>query len=72
MTIHHLIITITALLTLSACERKHSTTEEIKDSVNDALDRRPGEKILDAAEDTKDAVNDAAHDVKKSIKKATN
>ena len=53
-----LLMVVAALLTLPACE-KQSPTDKAKDSVNDALDRRPGEKVRDAAEDAKDAVKDA-------------
>jgi hypothetical protein len=55
-----------------ACERKPTVTEKVTDKVNDALDRRPGEKVRDAAEETKDAVKDAANDVKDAVKKPNN
>ena len=78
MKLHHLLILATALLALPACERKQTTTEKIKDKVDDALDRRPGEKVRDAGEDLKDAakdakdgVKDAAKDVKDAVKDAT-
>lgn len=41
-------------LGLSACEKRSAG-----ESINDALDRRPNEKIKDVGEDIKDAVNDA-------------
>lgn len=72
MKIQQIILTIPTLLFLTACEPKPQTMgERAKDNVNDALDRRPGEKVRDAAEDTKDAVKDAAKDVKGAVKDAT-
>lgn len=59
------------LLAAAACEPKQTTTEKVKDKVNDALDRRPGEKVRDAAEDAKDAVKDAGKDLKRAVKDAT-
>ena len=53
--------------TQPACERKPT----VADKVNDALDRRPGEKVRDAAEDTRDAVKDASKDVKDAVKETT-
>ena len=64
-----LLMVVAVLLTLSACE-KESPTAKTKDAVDDALDRRPGEKVRDAAEDAKDAVKDAAKDVKNGVKDA--
>lgn len=60
-----------ALLALVACEKPQTTSDKVKDNVNDALDRRPGEKVRDAAEDAKDAVKDAAKDTKRAVKDAT-
>jgi gas vesicle protein len=54
-----------ALVSLSACSEP-STSEKVKDSVNDALDRRPAEGLRDAAEDARDAAKDAAADVKEA------
>ncbi len=68
---HHYLIPMFAALALAACEPKQTTSEKVKDNVNDALDRRPGEKVRDAAEDTKDAVKDAAKDIKGAVKDAT-
>jgi len=57
--------------TLTACEKKPETLgEKIEDKVKDATDSRPGEKVRDAAEDTKDAVKDAGRDVKDAVKDA--
>lgn len=59
-------VAIPLLFTLSACEQKPaSTTEQIKDKVNDALDNRSHENIRDAAEDLSDGVESAAEDLKK-------
>ena len=71
MKLHHLLIAVAAFLTLPACEQKQSTPGKIGDKIDDALDRRPGEKVRDAAEDTQDAVKDAAKDVKEAVKDAT-
>jgi hypothetical protein len=61
-----LLIAIPLMFTLAACDQKPaSTTEQIKDNVNDALDNRPHENIRDAAEDLGDGVKDAADDLKK-------
>lgn len=70
MRLHHFILAI-SVLSLAACEPKQTTSEKVKDAVNDGLDRRPGEKVRDAAEDTKDAVKDAAKDIKGAVKDAT-
>lgn len=71
MKLHHLLIVMATLLVLPACERNKSTPDKIKDTVDDALDRRPGEKVLDAAEDAKDAVKDAGKEIKDAVKDAT-
>lgn len=70
MKLHHLLIVTSTLLALPACEKK-STPEKVKDTVNDALDRRPGERVRDAAEDAKDAVKEAGKDVKDAVKEST-
>ena len=61
---------------LPACE-KHEAPE-VKEKVDDALDRRPNEKLKDAGEDIKDGakdaadgVKDAAKDIKEDVKDAT-
>lgn len=60
---------VLALLSFAACEEKPKTTgEKIEDKVNDALDRRPGEKVRDAGEDLKDAAKDAKDAVKDAVK----
>lgn len=42
-------------LPLTSCREK-TLGEKIGDKIDDGLDRRPGEKIRDAAEDIKDSV----------------
>lgn len=56
-----LIIAI-AMLVLPACDQPQTGTEKITDSVDDALDRRPGEKARDAAEDAADKAKDVGED----------
>ncbi len=58
------------LIGLAGCEPRPTATEKVKDKVDDALDRRPGEKVRDAAEDTRDAVKEAARDLKGVAKDA--
>lgn len=61
-----LLVAIPLLFTLTACDQKPaSTTEQIKDKVNDALDNRPNENIRDAVEDLSDGVENAAEELKK-------
>ena len=64
----HLLLVATLLLALPACERPQTTSEKIKDKVDDGLDRRPGEKIRDAGEDVKDAAKDVKEGVKDAAK----
>ncbi len=66
-----LLITLATLLTMPACERDKPITGKGKDGLNDALDRRPGENVRDAAEDAGDAVKDAGKGVKDAVKDAT-
>ncbi len=67
----YLFIAAAALLASPAC-KKQSTTDKVKDGINDALDRRPGEKVRDAAEDATDAIKEAGKDAKDALKDATN
>ena len=62
---------LASLLALSACEKKSAMEQKM----DDALDRRPGEEIRDAAEDLSDsakelgeAVQDTAHDMSEEAK----
>jgi len=65
MKLHHLIIVAGTLIALPACDRKPATTEEkVKDKIDDALDRRPHEKLRDAGEDAKGAAKDIGKDLK--------
>lgn len=53
-----------SLVTLISCEKKSEperVVDKIENKVDDALDRRPGEKIRDAAEDVADKVKDATN-----------
>jgi len=59
-------------LILSACGQNQTATEKIIDNTNDALDRRPNEKMRDAAEDASDSVKGAGKNIKEAIKDATN
>ena len=57
-----LIVCAILLTSFAACEdRPRTTGEKVEDKVKDGLDARPGEKIRDGAEDTKDAVKDAVN-----------
>ena len=50
MKLHHILIITATLFALPACDRKPATTEEkVKDKIDDALDRRPNEKLRDTA-----------------------
>jgi hypothetical protein len=55
-----------SLATFSACEKNE--TPEVKEKIDDALDRRPNEGIKDAAEDVKDAAKDAGNEIKDAAK----
>ena len=65
MTRTRLLFCLPLLFALAACDPKPGTAGKIANKVNDALDRRPDEKLRDAAEDVCDGVTDAAKDVKK-------
>jgi len=69
MKISTLFLALPIVLALVAYEQKPaSTTEQIKDKVNDALDRRPNEKLKDAAEDIRDGAKSAIKDLKEATK----
>ena len=58
------------LAMIPACEK--NDPPEVKEKIDDALDRRPNEGLKDAGEDLKDAAKDAGDEVKdagKAIKK---
>ena len=67
-----LLIALATFLVLPACEQDKPVTGKAKDGINDALDRRPGEKVRDAAEDAADALKDAGKEAKEAVKDATN
>lgn len=67
-----LLIALATLLILPSCEQDKPVTGKAKDGINDALDRRPGEKVRDAAEDAADAVKEAGKEAKEAVKDATN
>ncbi|SDW70084.1 hypothetical protein [Nitrosomonas oligotropha] len=47
-----LILVVVALIPmLPACSQNQSGSEKIMDKVGDALDKRPNERVLDAAEE---------------------
>ena len=72
MKISALILALPLVLTLAACDQKPaSTADKVKDKVNDALDRRPNEKVKDAAEEIRDGAKAAAKDLKDAAKDAT-
>lgn len=66
-----LLFALPFVLALGACDKAPSPSSNAQNSLNDALDRRPNEKLRDAAEDTSDAVKRAAGDVKDAVKDAT-
>ena len=54
-----LVLPLLCLTPLAACKEK-TPAQKTQDKVDDALDRRPNEKIRDAAEDIRDDAKDAA------------
>lgn len=61
------------LLLLTSCNERPSGlqpthTEKVENKINDALDRRPGEPVLDALENAADG----AREVKTAIQEAVN
>jgi hypothetical protein len=67
----NLFIASATLMTMPACEKAKPLSGKAQDGVNDALDRRPGENVRDAAEDASDAVKDTGKEVKDAVKEAT-
>ncbi len=53
MKIHTLLLVAVAIVSLQGCP-KQTVAEKAQDNVDDALDRRPGEKIRDVVEDAND------------------
>lgn len=68
-----LLLACPLLFALAACDKPSQPTlgSDNKDSLNDALDRRPHEKVRDAAEDIGDAGKRAGGDIKDAVKDAT-
>ncbi|MFO1313061.1 MAG: hypothetical protein U1F41_13455 [Burkholderiales bacterium] len=65
-----LLLVLPLFVLLAACDQKQGTSAAVKDKVNDALDRRPNEKLRDAAEDLRDGVKEAAKDLQAPSKGA--
>lgn len=61
-----------SVMVLPACDQPKTGTEKVMDNVNDALDRRPNEKVRDTVEDASDNLEDIGKDIKDSVKDATN
>jgi hypothetical protein len=70
---HTLLLALPFMLALTACGKPPEPTlgSNNKDSINDALDRRPNEKPRDAVEDVGDAAKRAGGDAKDAVKDAT-
>lgn len=69
---YHTLIIAAAILALSACDQNQTGSEKVMDNANDILDRRPGEKVRDAAEDIGDKLKGAGKEIKEEVKDATN
>ncbi len=65
MKLSTLLLIPVAIITLSACDDKPTVGEK----VDDALDRRPGEKLRDTGEDLQDVGKDAKDAVKEAVTK---
>ncbi|SFQ04515.1 hypothetical protein SAMN05216419_105013 [Nitrosomonas cryotolerans] len=74
---------VAMILVLPACDQAQTGTDKVMNKVDDALDRRPGEKARDATEDLgheledagdeiKESAKDAGEEIKESVKDATN
>lgn len=68
----YMLIIAATILMLPACDQSQTGSEKVMDNVDDALDRRPGEKILDATEDAGDKIKEVGKDAKENVKDATN
>lgn len=56
---------VTVLVALHGCDSKpESASSQVKESIDDALDRRPNEQIRDAAEDLEKGFKNAVEDLK--------
>jgi hypothetical protein len=72
LTYLYMLMIAATLMVLPACDQPKTGTEKVMDNVDDALDRRPGEKARDAADAAGDKLEDAGKDIKESVKDATN
>lgn len=68
----YMLVIAATILMLPACNQSQTGGEKVMDNVDDALDRRPGEKILDATEDAGDKIKEIGKDAKENVKDATN
>lgn len=70
---HTLLLSLPLLFALSACNKPPEPTlgSNNKDSLNDALDRRPNEQARDAVESTGDAIKEAGGEIKDAVKDAS-
>ena len=67
-----ILIIAATILVLPACDQPQTGTDKVMNKVDDALDRRPGEKVRDATEDLGNELEDAGGEIKESVKDATN
>lgn len=64
-----LLLALVLLVGLAACDQKpKSTTEKLKDKVDDALDRRSNEKLRDAAEEVQEGAKEVAKELEEAGK----
>jgi predicted lipoprotein len=69
MKLTRLLLALVLLVGLAACEQKpKTTTEKIKDKVDDALDRRSNEKLRDAAEELQEGAKEVSKELKEAEK----
>jgi len=68
-----LLLAFPLVFALAACSKPEEPplSSNGKDTINDALDRRPHEQARDAVEDIGDAAKRAGEDVKDAVKDAT-
>jgi len=63
-----IISALAAALLLAGCDRHETSAETAVENTKDALDIREHEKLKDAAEDTREAVDDAVEGIKEETK----
>ena len=68
----NMLLIVATVVVLPACDQPQTVTEKVMDNIDDALDRRPGEKALDATEDASDKIKEIGKDIKEKVKDATN